>query len=150
MEQKNKLDQACMMQFIENLDAAAVLDETGTYIYVSPSWQRFTGHTAQDALGRKVWELLPDTHAPEVLRTGKPVLAQVVRAQGVPAVTNYIPRLDANGKVIGVFIYVIVYGKQNVDDVSARLSELSREVEFYKKELSRIRGARYSMDNIIG
>ena len=102
MEQKNKLDQACMMQFIENLDAAAVLDETGTYIYVSPSWQRFTGHTAQDALGRKVWELLPDTHAPEVLRTGKPVLAQVVRAQGVPAVTNYIPRLDANGKVIGV------------------------------------------------
>ena len=102
MEQKNKLDQACMMQFIENLDSAAVLDETGTYIYVSPSWQRFTGHTAQDALGRKVWELLPDTHAPEVLRTGKPVLAQVVRAQGVPAVTNYIPRLDANGKVIGV------------------------------------------------
>ena len=85
MEQKNKLDQACMMQFIENLDSAAVLDETGTYIYVSPSWQRFTGHTAQDALGRKVWELLPDTHAPEVLRTGKPVLAQVVRAQGVPA-----------------------------------------------------------------
>ena len=97
-----------------------------------------------------MWALLPDTHAPEVLRTGKPVLAQVVRAQGVPAVTNYIPRLDANGKVIGVFIYVIVYGKQNVDDVSARLSELSREVEFYKKELSRIRGARYSMDNIIG
>ena len=35
--------------------------------------------TAQDALGRKVWELLPEPHAPEgAARTGKPVLAQVV------------------------------------------------------------------------
>ena len=30
------------------------------------------------------------------------------------------------------------------------IRDRSREVEFYKKELSRIRGARYSMDNIIG
>ncbi|WP_243200742.1 sigma-54 interaction domain-containing protein [Lawsonibacter celer] len=150
MEPNNKLDRESMLEFIESLDGAAVLDAEGTYIYVSHSWERYTGHTAEQSLGRKVWELVPDTHAREVYQTGKSVIAKVVRAQGVPAVTNYIPRLDANGKVIGVFLYVIITGQDDMQDVSKRLMRLSNEAEFYKEELSRIRGARYSLDNIIG
>lgn len=135
-----KLDRESMLEFIESLDGAAVLDAEGTYIYVSHSWERYTGHTAEQSLGRKVWELVPDTHAREVYQTGKSVIAKVVRAQGVPAVTNYIPRLDANGKVIGVFLYVIITGQDDMQDVSKRLMRLSNEAEFYKEELSRIRG----------
>ena len=150
MDRNSGLDWDSMLEFIEILDAAAILDATGKYIYVSKSWEKFTGVSAEQALGHKVWEIIPSTHAEEVFRTGKPVTARVVRAQGVPAVTNYIPRLDADGKVIGVFIYVIIHGAADAKDLSERLALLAKENEFYKEELSNIRGARYSLDNIIG
>ena len=150
MDRNSGLDWDSMLEFIENLDAAAILDATGNYIYVSESWEKFTGVSAEQALGHKVWEIIPSTHAEEVFRTGKPVTARVVRAQGVPAVTNYIPRLDADGKVIGVFIYVIIHGAAEAKDLSEQLALLAKENEFYKEELSSIRGARYSLDNIIG
>lgn len=150
MDRNSGLDWDSMLEFIENLDAAAILDATGNYIYVSESWEKFTGVSAEQALGHKVWEIIPSTHAEEVFRTGKPVTARVVRAQGVPAVTNYIPRLDADGKVIGVFIYVIIHGAADAKDLSEQLALLAKENEFYKEELSSIRGARYSLDNIIG
>lgn len=144
------MDRRTMQEFVEGLDAAAVLDETGAYTYVSPAWQRFTGHTAEEALGRKVWEMVPDTHAMEVYETGRPVLARVVRAQGIPAFTSYFPRLGPDGRVKGCFLYVIIHGMEDARDINRRIGELSSEVEFYKQELSRERGARYGLDNIIG
>lgn len=59
---ENQMDQETMRAFIEGLDGAAVLDQAGAYTYVSPSWERYTGISAEDALGKKVWELVPDTH----------------------------------------------------------------------------------------
>lgn len=139
-----------MREFIDGLDAAAVLDETGTYTYVSPGWEDYTGHTAEEAIGKKVWEMVPDTHAPEVFKTGRPVFAKVVKAQGVPAFTSYFPRLGPDGRVKGVFLYVLIHGMDDAQDITKRISELSSAVEFYKQELSRERGARYGLENIIG
>lgn len=88
-----------MLEFIEGLAAMAVLDQDGVYTYVSPGWERYTGHTAQEAIGRKVWEMVPDTHATEVFHTGKPVFAKAVNANG-PA---FIPALTGMGSCAGCF-----------------------------------------------
>ncbi|NCB63977.1 MAG: PAS domain S-box protein [Clostridia bacterium] len=129
----------------------AVLDAEANYTYVSPGWERLVGHTAEEALGHKVWELVPDTHAPEVFQTGRPVFARSVKGHaGGPAFTSYFPRFGPDGSVVGVFLYVIIQGMKEAQDVSRRISELSSAVEFYKQELSRERGARYSLDSITG
>ena len=138
-----------MLEFIEGLAAMAVLDQDGVYTYVSPGWERYTGHTAQEAIGRKVWEMVPDTHATEVFHTGKPVFAKAVNANG-PAFTSYFPRFDRDGKLCGLFLYVIVQGMEDAQNLTRRIGELSSKVEFYQQELSRERGARYGLDNIIG
>ena len=54
------------------------------------------------AIGRKVWEMVPDTHATEVFHTGKPVFAKAVNANG-PAFTSYFPRFDRMGSCAGCF-----------------------------------------------
>lgn len=147
---KNGMDLETMQTFIEGLDAMAALDETGAYIYVSRNWERYAGHKAEAVLGKKVWEIIPDTHAREVYRTGKPVFAKVVRVKGVPAFTSYFPRLAPDGRVIGVFLYVILHSMDDADNLTNKLRELSGTVEFYQRELSRERGARYGLDNILG
>ena len=98
---ENHIDPSTMLEFIEGLAAMAVLDQDGVYTYVSPGWERYTGHTAQEAIGRKVWEMVPDTHATEVFHTGKPVFAKAVNANG-PAFTSYFPRFDRDGKLCGL------------------------------------------------
>ena len=147
---ENYIDPQTMLEFIEGLAAMAVLDKDGNYTYVSPGWERYTGHTAREAIGRKVWEMVPDTHAPEVYATGKPVFAKAVRAEGVPAFTSYFPRFDKKGQLCGVFLYVIVHGMEDAQSLTRRIGELSSAVEYYQQELSRERGARYGLDNIIG
>ena len=147
---ENHIDPQTMQDFIEGLDSAAVLDAQGRYTYVSPSWEKYTGHTAREALGRPVWEMVPDTHAMEVLKTGKPVFARRVTAQGTPSFTSYFPHFDKSGKLCGVFLHVIVHGLEDMEGLRHRLTELSSSVEFYQQELSRERGARYGLDNIIG
>ena len=144
------MDSETMREFIDSLDGAAVLDAQGVYTYVSPGWERFTGLTAEQALGKKVWDLVPDTHAREVFRTKKPVFAKVVRSHGVPAFTSYYPRLAADGSVQGLVLYIMFQGEDYARDLMERLNALTSKVEFYKQELSRERGAKYSLDNIIG
>ena len=132
---ENYIDPQTMLEFIQGLAAMAVLDKDGNYTYVSPGWERYTGHTAEEAIGRKVWEMVPDTHAPEVYKTGKPVFAKAVRAEGVPAFTSYFPRFDEKGQLCGVFLYVIVHGMEDAQSLTRRIGELSSAVEYYRQEL---------------
>lgn len=147
---ENRMDEKTMRDFIEGLDGAAVLDRNGVYTYVSPGWERYVGIPAEQAIGRKVWDVVPDSHARQVFETKKPVFAQVVKVNGVPAFTSYFPRLGPDGSVEGVFLYIIFQGMEYAQDIIRRVNELSSAVEFYKQELSRERGARYNLDNIVG
>lgn len=144
------MDSEMMQEFVENLDGAAILDETGAYVYVSKNWEKYTGVTAGEALGKKVWDVIPDTHAREVYKTGKPVFAREVRKRGRPAFTSYFPKIGADGKVEWIFLYIMFQGMEYANDLRRRLTAMANTVDYYKQELSRARGARYNLDNIIG
>lgn len=145
---RNSLD-ATIREFIEQL-IAAVLDEKGNYVFVSRPWQEWIGVTAEEALGHHVTEFVPDTRAMEVLQSGKPISVQKVMSRDIPVFTTYLPRFDKNGKVCGVFLYTIAEGLNNVRDMIRQMDVLANEVDYYKEELSRERGARYGLDSIIG
>lgn len=136
-------------EFIDQL-IMAVLDEKGNYVFVSHPWEEYTGCSAQDAIGRNVLEIVRDSHAPEVLRTGQPVSVQTVTYNSSPTFTCYLPRFDQDGKVCGVFLYVIVNGLNNARDMIRQMEVMANEAEYYREELSRERGARYGLDSIIG
>ncbi|MDK2867207.1 MAG: hypothetical protein PWP51_1389 [Clostridiales bacterium] len=147
---KNKLSFEIMQEFINQLDGMAVLDKEGYYTYVSPGWERYTGFRASEVLGRKVWEIIPESHATEVFQTGKTVTRGLVSFNGIPAFTTYFPRFDQHGDLCGIMLYIVIQGKESVAQFQARIIALSSQIEFYRKELSLERGAKYSLDNIIG
>lgn len=137
------------MEFMDHIVMAA-LDKKGNYVFVSRAWEKWTGHTAEYALGRNVLELVPDSHATQVLRTGHPIQVQSVMYQSTPHFTTYLPRFDKSGNVCGVFLYVIANGLGNARDMIRQMEVLANEVDYYKEELARERGARYGLDSIIG
>ncbi|MDD6160504.1 MAG: sigma 54-interacting transcriptional regulator [Oscillospiraceae bacterium] len=136
-------------EFMESL-ISAILDERGNYIFVSKPWTDYLNLPAEQVLGRNVLEIVPDSLGMEVLRTGQPVTAHRVMHNGVPAFTTYLPRKNKDGQVCGVFLYVVVDGISNARDMIRQMEVMANEVDYYKEELSRERGARYGLDSIIG
>ena len=135
----------CLEQIV-----CARLDKTGNYVYVSQLWLEVMGLSSQDVLGKFVAELVPDTHAMEAMESGQIIRGRPVMRQGIPIFTNYIPLKDKTGKVTGLFLYVVVNGVPNAQELLRQADLLKSEVDFYRQELSRERGARYQLDNIIG
>lgn len=141
----DRIARECLEQLI-----AAVLDEKGNYVYVTQPWQQYIGFPSEEVIGHNVLTFVPDSHALEVLRTGQPLTAQRVVKHKAPFFTSYLPLTDKDGKVNGVFLYVVVDGIGNARDMIRQMEVLTNEVDYYKEELSRERGARYGLDSIIG
>ncbi len=78
------------------------------------------------------------------------MIGHPVSIGGKLAFTTYLPKYAPDGSLDGCYLYVIINGMEDARVITKRISELSSQVEFYKQELSRERGARYNLDSIIG
>lgn len=136
--------------FIRLLDAVAILDAEGSYLYVSPGWCTYANCSYEKALKHKVWDIFPDTHAKKVYQTKEKLIAQLVSIGGRLALTSYYPLLDEQGNVEKIYLYIIIQGAENLIHFSKRIQTLTNELTYYKSELTKERGAKYSLDNIIG
>ena len=59
-------------EFMNALNSFDILDANGRYTYVSENWCRMTNCTEENALGRRVEDIVPDTLAHQVYETGQP------------------------------------------------------------------------------
>lgn len=147
---QNKLTYEDAVDFVNSLSCAAILDAEARYTYVSPAWCEVTQLRPEDVLGKRVDAIFPDTYALETLNTGKTIYSHPVMTHAGRAFTNYFPRMDQSGKITGCFLHVIINGPDEERSIRAQLQKLSSQVDYYKKELIHERGAKYSLDNIIG
>jgi transcriptional regulator with PAS, ATPase and Fis domain len=136
-------------EFINSL-CVAMLDKDARYTFVNQVWCTLMHKSENEVIGRRVDELVPDTFALKVYETGTPVIGHPVSVFGEQAFTNYIPRLDKNNTVVGCFIYVILENIASASSVNEQITALLNQVKYYRQELSKERGARYSLDNIVG
>lgn len=152
MENKITLEDAT--QFIEKMYPMAVFDKEGRYTYVNPSWMNHIRTQigeeikTEDILGKKVTDIIPDSKVYSVLKYGVPITGEYIPSSGT--FVSYIPRFSKDGAVNGCYIYVIIPEMDVAKSLSKKIDSLSNELEFYKSELSKTRGARYNLDNIIG
>lgn len=146
---ENTLSRKEAIECLEQI-VCARLDKAGNYVYVSQLWLQIMGLSAEEALGKSVAELVPDTHAIEAMESGQIIRGHPVMRQGIPIFTNYIPLKDRDGKIAGLFLYVVINGVPDAQKLLRRADLLKSEVDYYRQELSRERGARYQLDNIIG
>lgn len=139
---------------IEVLDAVVISDSEGRYVYVNKNWTDLIGGvTLEEIKGMFVHDMVPETKVDEAIRTGKILTANDItiktRNGNMKMFCTYIPIFRDN-KVIGCFTYVVFRGMDEAMNFVANVNGLLSEVEYYKKELKEIRGAKYSINNIIG
>ena len=126
-----------------------ITDAGGFILRVNQAYATFLGKTIEELVGRHVTEVVENTRMHIVAQTGKPEIAQVQKINGHEMICHRIPIFD-QGKVVAVLGKVMF---QDVDDLFAmigRFRTLNKELEFYKSELNKRLGAKYSFANIFG
>lgn len=147
------LDCELLKRIIDSLDGVAITDNQGRYIYVNESWTNMmNGLTIDDVRGKYVREVIPESKLHEALEKKKAIIGygvQVKSGQNKDAFSSYYP-IFKDEKLIAGFIHVIITGMKSALEFSANVNHMASQIEYYQKELRKIHGAKYTVENIIG
>lgn len=138
---------------IDHLDGVVITDPQGRYVYVNEAWSDMMGGIKlEDIKGKFVHDIIPDTKIDFVLKSKRPITGHAIISKGpskTEAFSTYIPILK-DGELVAGFIHVIIRGMKGAVDFSSKVNSMLNQIEYYQEELRKIRGAKYSIDNIIG
>lgn len=137
---------------IDQLDGVAITDSLGRYVYVNKSWERYMGLTLDDIKGKYVQDIIPTSKMGEALKTGKKITGNPtpLRSEnGEKGFSSYVP-IVREGEIVAGFLHIIFNNMETAINFSDVVNKMSNELRHYQQELRKIRGAKYSIDNIIG
>ncbi len=126
-----------------------ITDPDGIIVKSNRAYANFLGIALEDMIGRDVTEVVENTRMHIVARTGIPEVAQIQRIRGHDMVCSRIPIFE-HGKVVAVVGKIMFQDIGDLFAMTGKFARMEKELEYYKSELSRRLGAKYSFDNIVG
>ncbi|HPF43077.1 MAG TPA: sigma 54-interacting transcriptional regulator [Syntrophomonadaceae bacterium] len=132
-----------------DFEGAIIIDENGKILIFTDHYARETGFKKEDVVGKRVDEVFPSTRMMEVLRTGKPIIADIWYLHGKSQVVSRVP-ITINGEIIGAAGFNVFRYIDDAKGFAKRLHHLSSELTYYKEEVKRLSAAKYSLNSIIG
>jgi PAS domain S-box-containing protein len=126
MPPKENVDLQTVLDAVYN--GIAACDTEGRIILINKAAARVAGMSQEDALGRRVEQVYPDTGLPEILKTGESAPHQKIRIGDRTFLSNRSPIFDKDGAVIGA---IGVF--QDISELENVLSALKKEKELTKE-----------------
>lgn len=134
----------------EGLSCLVVIDVQGRIIHLNNKYASILGVSLEEAKGELVDNIIPHSRMSIVLKTGKEEIGAVFRMKnGENVVCNRYP-IKKNGKIIGAFAHTTFTKTDEVKVFIEQINDLNNELNKYKHDLEKLRGAKYSLKNIIG
>ena len=148
---EKSLNSDVLFSVFEDMCCFVITDAEGRYLYVNKEWTRTMGidFAENKIYGRFVNELICDTKIDKALRENQTISGystiRTVEGKEKRAFSIYNPIHNEAGEVIAGAIIAIITG-----DDDNEVDRLIKELNFYKQELSKLRGAKYGIENIVG
>ncbi len=130
--------------------AINVVDAQGTLRYMSPVHEKFFKLSRGEGVGRPAREVIENTRLDNVLRSGKAEIGQTQEMHGTTRVVSRTPIFDRQRRVVGAIGQVMFKSPDALQKMSAEISRLRKEVNFYRRELSSMDRPNRGLDAIIG
>ena len=125
------------------------VDSKGVIQFMNRMYADMLDIEADAAIAKHITEYFPDSRLPLVIRSGKPELGWKYNFKGRTLVLNRIPIRKGN-KVVGAIAQCIFKDISELKHLVGKLDLLERKVKFYKKELTHLLAAKYSLKDIQG
>ena len=112
--------QKLMQKALVGLGEVLILDEKGRMVYISEAYAKNMGVSIEEALGRRITDIIEDSHIPAVLKTGKPDLWASYYRNGNTFLVNRMPIWD-NGRIIGVVAQSVLTSELESEEMKQKL-----------------------------
>ena len=144
-----------MQSLFESFDSLCegtiVVDGAARIVWINERYaQRFGLAHADEAIGREVEEIIPSSLMREVVRSGQPILLDILEVGSESFVVTRIPLKDDSGQVIGAVGFALYDQLQPLKPFYARLGRLQQELAQTRKRLAEERRAKYTFSNFVG
>ena len=129
-----------------------VTDAEGRIIYCNEWYCEVLEVDYNEVVGKLALDVVPGTRMHIVGKTGKAELGTFFKLKnGESVLINRIP-IRMNGEIVGVIAYSSFSDNDTLSTTATveQISKWNREINQYKKELKYLRGAKYSIEQIIG
>lgn len=135
---------------LDNIEGFLVIDDKEKIVFMAKSLAKQIGYQdSSQVIGKSIRDIIPTNNTYKILKTQKKQIGEVYFVEGYTIVSNGVP-IFKDGKLIGAFEYDVFENASFLHGFLDKVNELSNELNYYKQELRSIRGAKYSIDNIIG
>ncbi|MBI5442283.1 MAG: sigma 54-interacting transcriptional regulator [Deltaproteobacteria bacterium] len=137
--------------FESSCEGALAVDADARIVWMNEPYARFLGLSGpEEALGREVEEVIPNSLMRQVVESGKPILLDLMQFGTRPLVVTRIPLRDAAGQVTGAVGFVLYDQLEPLGPLVARFSELRADLARARRELAEHRAAKYTFAHFIG
>ncbi len=126
------------------------VDADGIVRFISRGYADFLNISREAIVGRYVNDIIPQSMLVEVMRSGRPQFGEVWNINGRHVLVHRWP-IYRDGKLVGCLGKSIFKDELSLArDFIRKIKWLEEEIAFYRDELEKERGAKYTLDQIIG
>lgn len=147
--EKGSINEMMRGVFEDALDAIVVVDTSGIIVFLNRAYEVILGIKRQEALGKHVSEILPNSRMHIVALSGIPEIGRTFRVEDKEYIVERHP-IFVSGKVVGAVGRVMFRSIGDLKLMVNRLDQLQRQVDFYESQLSRDARAQYTLDDLVG
>ncbi|MCC5860158.1 MAG: sigma 54-interacting transcriptional regulator [Ectothiorhodospiraceae bacterium] len=140
-----------LVPLFEEASAGAIaVDAEARITWINQSYMDVLGiRRLPDVLGRPIKEVIPTSRLQEVVRSGRPILLDIMELRGMHLVVTRLPIRDEQGRVTGGIAFVLYDDLQPLTPLVAKYRKLQRELDHARRALAR-RSTRYDMSDFVG
>lgn len=131
----------------DGYDLIVVVDVFGMITMMSKGYKDFLG--IENPEGKHVTKVIENTHLHEVVKTGKPEVGEIQYINNKPTIAVRLPLFN-KGKIIGAMGKVMFKDIKDLYALTSKMKNMESEIEYYREQLIKERGAKYSFENIVG
>jgi len=132
-------------------EGALVVDKEARIVWMSEKYAHKLGlRTAADSIGQEVEAVIPTSQMRAVVRTGMPILLDIMQFGAESFVVTRIPLRDKNGEVMGAIGLVIYDQLHSLKPLVSKFTRLQSALASAETKLAQERSAKYTLGSFVG
>jgi len=132
-------------------EGAIAVDADARIVWISRKYCAMLGVAREeDALGREIEEVIPNSLMREVVRTGRPILLDIMNFADQSFVVTRMPLLDPEGRVLGAIGFVLYDRLDYLKPLMAKFARMQQDLADAQRKLVENRRPRFTLSSFVG
>lgn len=141
--------------FANASEGMLLVDRNARVVWINEQYKRFLPalgyQRVEDFLGHSVSEVVQNTQMDRVIRTGKPILIDLLSNKAGTFVVSRIPLRDEGGEIIGALgIVLFDHPETTLQPLIHKFAALQRALDDARRELASQRRTKYTLASFVG